>query len=152
MTLTVALEGTAGTGKPTYVDGAAPKSGDSITPTPTATPSASETPGDASKTEAGGPVQGRADSDDGTPVGLIAGLGGGGLLLLLIGVLVVLRLRAKPAPAVGSWQHGQHQYPARYPSQERNPNHGGQAPYPGLGGQPPYPGQGGQPPQQPPQR
>jgi len=82
MTLTVALEGTAGTGKPTYVDGATPVSGDSITPTPTAQPSASETPGDGNKTEAGGPIQGGADSGDGTAVGVIAGLGGRPIPLL----------------------------------------------------------------------
>ncbi|TDW66854.1 VWA domain-containing protein [Kribbella pratensis] len=157
MTLTVALEGTAGTGKPTYVDGATPVSGDSITPTPTAQPSASETPGDGNKTEAGGPIQGGADSGDGTPVGLIAGLGGGGVLLLLIGVLVVLRLRAKPAAAqaTGTSQHGQHQYPSQYPNQgsyQQYPNQAGQPQYPNQGGRQPYPNQGGQPPQQPPHR
>ena len=39
MTLTVGLQGTAGAGKPEYVDGAIPVSGDSVTPTPSATPS-----------------------------------------------------------------------------------------------------------------
>jgi Ca-activated chloride channel homolog len=144
LTLTVGLQGTAGTGKPTYVDGATPVSGDSITPTPTAEPS--ETPaGDkgGDKTEAGGPVQGSSDSDDGTPVVLVAGLGGGGLALLLVGLFAVLRLRKKPAvaqPGVAPWQQGQQQYPNQPPQ------------YPNQGGQPPYPNQGGQPPQQPPHR
>ncbi|WUJ71723.1 VWA domain-containing protein [Kribbella soli] len=144
LTLTVGLQGTAGTGKPTYVDGATPVSGDSITPSPTAEPS--ETPaGDkgGDKTEAGGPVQGSSDSDDGTPVVLVAGLGGGGLALLLVGVFAVLRLRKKPAvaqPGAAPWQQGQQQYPNQPPQ------------YPNQGGQPPYPNQSGQPPQQPPHR
>lgn len=138
MTLTVGVQGTAGTGKPEYVDGAAPVSGDSVTPSPTAEPSESASPGNGGdKTEAGGPVQGNDDSDDGTPIGLIAGLGGGGALLLLIGVFAVLRLRRKPAvvqPSAGGWQQHPNQAGPQYP------NHGG----------PQYPNQGGQqPPQQP---
>lgn len=35
MTLTVGLQGTAGTGKPAYVNGATPVAGDSVTPSPT---------------------------------------------------------------------------------------------------------------------
>lgn len=140
LTLTVGLEGTAGAGKPTYVDGATPVSGDSVTPTPTAEPSETPAGDKGDKTEAGGPVQGSSDSDDGTPVGLIAGLGGGGAALLVIGVFAVLRLRKKPAiaqPGATSWQHGPHQHP--------NPQ------YPNQG--PQYPDQGGQqPPQQPPHR
>ena len=151
LTLTVGLQGTAGTGKPEYVDGATPVSGDSVTPSPTAEPSESPSTGtgDGNSTEAGGPVQGSSDSGDGTPVGLIAGLGGGGALLLLIGVFAVLRLRKKPAiaqPGAAPWQHGQQPYPNQPPQQ-----------YPSQGGhQPPqqYPNQGGHqaPPQQPPHR
>jgi Ca-activated chloride channel family protein len=151
LTLTVGLQGTAGTGKPEYVDGATPVSGDSVTPSPTAEPSESPSPGigDGNSTEAGGPVQGSSDSGNGTPVGLIAGLGGGGALLLLIGVFAVLRLRKKPAiaqPGAAPWQHGQQPYPNQPPQQ-----------YPNQGGhQPPqqYPNQGGHqaPRQQPPHR
>jgi Ca-activated chloride channel family protein len=136
LTLTVGLQGTAGTGKPEYVDGATPVSGDSITPSPTASPS--ETPssgsGDGNNTEAGGPVQGSADSGDGPPVGLIAGLGGGGLLLLLLGAFAVLRLRKKPPTAqpAAPWQPAQQSYPnqPQYPNQAppHYPNQGGQQP------------------------
>ncbi|TCC09836.1 vWA domain-containing protein [Kribbella soli] len=105
LNLTVGVVGTAGAGKPEYVDGATPVSGESVTPSPTETPSTTPSstpsePGDSGdKNQAGGPVQGRADSDDGTPVALVAGLGGGGVLLLLIGGLIVARLRKKPAAA-----------------------------------------------------
>ncbi|GAA3106450.1 Ca-activated chloride channel family protein [Kribbella aluminosa] len=116
MTLTVGVPGTPGAGKPQYVDGATPVSGESVTPTPSETPSASPTesadPGDSGdKTEAGGPVQGRADGDNGTPVALVAGLGGGGAVLLLVGALVVLRLRRKPVvaqPNAATWPGSQH--------------------------------------------
>lgn len=137
LTLTVGLEGTAGAGKPEYVDGATPVSGDSVTPSPTAEPSESAGTGDGSGdhkgTQAGGPVRGSTDSGDGTPVGLIAGLGGGGALLVLIGLFAVLRLRKKPAvvqPGAGAWRPG--------PGQQ--PNQGG----------PQFPNQGGQQPPQPP--
>lgn len=105
LNLTVGVVGTAGAGKPEYVDGATPVSGESVTPTPTETPSATPSttpsePGDSGdKNRAGEPVQGRSDSDDGTPVALVAGLGGGGAVLLLIGGLIIARLRKKPAPA-----------------------------------------------------
>ncbi|TCC17261.1 vWA domain-containing protein [Kribbella sindirgiensis] len=105
LNLTVGVVGTAGAGKPEYVDGATPVSGESVTPSPTETPSATPSttpsePGDSgNKNRAGEPVQGRSDSDDGTPVALVAGLGGGGAVLLLIGGLIVARLRKKPAPA-----------------------------------------------------
>jgi Ca-activated chloride channel family protein len=121
MTLTVGVPGTAGAGKPQYVDGATPVSGDSVTPTASETPSASETPGTSEtpaepgsgdKTEAGGPVKEGADTDDGAPLGLIAGLGGGALLLVLVGAFAVLRLRKKPAVAQ-PWQ----QYPPQGPPQ-----------------------------------
>lgn len=103
LNLTVGVVGTAGAGKPEYVDGATPVSGESVTPTPTPTETPSATPsepGDSGdKNQAGPPVAGRSDSDDGTPVALVAGLGGGGVVLLLIGGLIVARLRNKPAPA-----------------------------------------------------
>ncbi|MDX3006467.1 VWA domain-containing protein [Kribbella solani] len=137
MTLTVGVPGTAGAGKPQYVDGATPVSGDSVTPTPTETPteSPSTSAGSGDKTEAGPPVQGTNDSnvDKGTPIGLVAGLGGGGLILLLLGILLVFRLRKKPAPAhlgasapypgaPGSHPgapgpHNPNQYPPNYPNQ-----------------------------------
>ncbi|WP_241998156.1 hypothetical protein [Kribbella sp. VKM Ac-2569] len=104
LNLTVGVVGTAGAGKPEYVDGATPVSGESVTPSPTETPNATASttpsePGDSGdKNRAGEPVQGRSDSDDGTPVALVAGLGGGGVVLLLIGGLIVARLRKKPAP------------------------------------------------------
>jgi Ca-activated chloride channel family protein len=115
MTLTVGLQGTAGTGKPEYVGGATPVAGDSVTPTPTNAPSQ---PSDE-KTEAGGPVQdnGGNSSDSSTPVGLIAGLGGGALLLVLVGAWAVLRLRTKPA-AVGGPPQNTWQPPTSYPNQQ----------------------------------
>ncbi|WP_371404133.1 VWA domain-containing protein [Kribbella sp. NBC_00662] len=112
MTLTVGLEGTAGTGKPEYVDGATPVDGTSTTPSPTAEPSTSE-PADTgnSTPQAGGPIQGsnNSGSDTNTPVALIAGLGGGGIVLLLVAILAVLRLRKKPAivqPGPANWHQG----------------------------------------------
>jgi Ca-activated chloride channel family protein len=143
VTLTVGLVGTAGAGKPAYVDGETPVSGESVTPTPTPTlssgPSSTETPGSGGTNEAGGPVQGRSDGNggssngDGTPVALVAGLGGGGLLLLLAGVFTVLRLRQKPA--VAQWQ------PPHNHANQTSP----QPPYPNQSSpQPPnYPHQGG---------
>ena len=140
MTLTVGLPGTVGAGKPEYVDGATPIAGDSVTPIPTDEPSQ---PSDE-KTEAGAPVQdnGSSSDDDGTPIGLIAGLGGGGVLLALLGAFAILRLRKKPAPAVtGGYQQ---QYPPQqYPQQsgwQQNPNQGpAQPPHQGPGGnQPPH--------------
>ena len=112
MTLTIGLQGTAGTGKPEYVNGATPVSGDSVTPSPTADPSQPS----GEKTEAGGPVSGNGSSSgdgsgDGVPVGLVAGLGGGGLLLALLAVWAILRLRAKPAPVGGYPQQPQGQNP-----------------------------------------
>jgi Ca-activated chloride channel family protein len=106
MTVTVDLLGTAGAGKPQYVDGAAPVAGDSVTPT--ATPSAPS--GD--ETEAGAPVPSDKPSDSGTPYALIGGLGGGALLLVLLGVWAVVRLR-KPTPQYPN----QPQYPGQYPPQ-----------------------------------
>ncbi|MEV6281338.1 VWA domain-containing protein [Kribbella sp. NPDC051770] len=91
MTLTVGLVGTAGTGKPEYTDGATPVAGDSVTPSPT--------PSTGEKTEAGGPVPPSSPSspdDDGTPYGLIGGLGGGALVLVAVGIWAIVRLR-KPA-------------------------------------------------------
>jgi Ca-activated chloride channel family protein len=151
-TLTVGLQGAAGTGKPEYVNGAIPVSGDSVTPTPTADPS--QPSGD--KTEAGGPVQdnGGNSSDRGTPVVLIASLGGGALLLVLVGAWALLRLRAKPAPAAGSpqntWQpptpYPNHQQPGQPNPGQSYPNHQPPAGPPNPGGG--YPNQGpGQPPQ-----
>ncbi|MGW5192939.1 vWA domain-containing protein [Kribbella sp. NPDC004138] len=87
MTLTIGFVGTPGTGKPTYVDGATPVAGESVTPSTTP----SQDPGQPN--QASGPVQGRVDGDAGPPVALVAGLGGGGLLLLMVGVLLVVRLR-----------------------------------------------------------
>ncbi|MEV5963878.1 VWA domain-containing protein [Kribbella sp. NPDC051952] len=139
MTLTVGLEGTAGNGKPEYVDGATPVDGTSTTPTPTPTEESS-TPGtgneNENKNEAGGPVQGSSnDSDDGTPVALVAGLGGGGVLLLLVGVLAALRLRKKPAiaqPSATPWHSGAPNYPTQpgqqHPNGPQPPNHGGPQP------------------------
>ncbi|HZX04908.1 vWA domain-containing protein [Kribbella sp.] len=120
LNLTVAPVGAAGTGKPEYVNDATPVSGESATPTPSATPSttASEPadPNDSgNKTEAGAPVQGRADdNDDGTPIALVAGLGGGGAVLLLVGAFIVLRLRRNPTTESGpqNWQP-----PTNYPNQ-----------------------------------
>ena len=136
VTLTVGVQGEAGTGKPEYVDGATPVAGTSVTPSPTADPS---DPGDengneneGNGTQAGGPVQGSdTNSGDSTPVALIAGLSGGGVALLLVGLLAVLRLRKKPAVVQPTgWSSG--------------PQHPGQVP-------PQYPNQGGhQPPNQPP--
>jgi len=128
LTLTVGVVGTAGTGKPEYVDGATPVSGESVTPSPTNTPSQPADSGD--KNEAGGPVQAGGNSDNGTPTALIAGLAGGGLLLLLIGALTVLRLRKKPAtppPAPQPWPQPPNQ-PAQYPNQPPppHPNQAGQ--------------------------
>jgi Ca-activated chloride channel family protein len=124
MTLTVGAVGTAGTGKPEYVNGAAPVSGASVTPSTTPTEESSQPSG--GKTEAGGPVQdsGSGSDDGGTPIGLIAGLGGGGVLLALLGALAILRLRKKPAPAMsGSFQqqYPPQQYPQQ-PSWQQNPN------------------------------
>jgi Ca-activated chloride channel family protein len=158
MTLTVGLEGTAGTGKPEYVDGASPVSGTSTTPSPTAQPS---TPGDengngnGNGNQAGGPVQGsNTDSDDGAPVALIAGLGGGGVLLLIIGVFAAVHLRRKPAITQPSaWQPSPQQPSPNYPPQQPNqsgvqhPNQPGPQ-HPNQGG-PQYPNHGGS---QPPHR
>ncbi len=86
MTLTVGVAGTAGTGKPQYVDGATPVAGDSVTP--------SQQPSEpsAEKTEAGGPIKDSEAPSSGSsnPVGLIAGLGAGALLLALVGAWAVL--------------------------------------------------------------
>lgn len=137
MTLTVGLIGTPGTGKPEYVDGATPVDGTSITLSPTeqpSTPGNENGNGNGNNTEAGGPVQGsNTDSDDGTPVALIAGLGGGGVLLLVLGVFAALRLRRKPAivqPGATGWQQ---------PTQHQTPTHPG-ASYPAQAGQQ-YPNQ-----------
>lgn len=114
MTLTVGTPGAAGTGKPEYTNGATPVAGDSVTPSTTPSePSSGET------TEAGGPVKtDTPKNDDGTPYGLIGGLGGGALLLILLGGWAVLRLRKptqQPAP--------QQQYPGQqYPPNQHNPN------------------------------
>ncbi|MGZ0152041.1 vWA domain-containing protein [Kribbella sp. WER1] len=115
LNLTVAAVGTAGTGKPEYVGGATPVTGETATPTPTASeptasePTASEPTGSGDKTEAGAPIQDDADTTGNTPIALIAGLTGGGVVLLLVGLLVVLRLRRTP-------QHqGGPQYPGNQP-------------------------------------
>ena len=127
MTLTIGLQGTAGSGKPEYVDGATPVAGDSVTPTPSATPSAtsSDEPS-GEKTEAGGPIKdsGDSSSDSGAPISLIAGLGGGALLLVLVGVWSVLRLRKSPAPAAAYSQQPSAPYPPQAPW-PNNPNQGG---------------------------
>jgi Ca-activated chloride channel family protein len=128
MTLTVGVIGTAGTGKPEYVDGATPVAGTSVTPSPTAEPSESGNKnengngnGNGNGTEAGGPVQGsNTNSGDPTPVALIAGLSGGGVALLLVGLLAIARLRRKPAIVQPSaWSTPQHpnQTPPHYPNQ-----------------------------------
>jgi Ca-activated chloride channel family protein len=141
MTLTVGVPGTAGAGKPAYVDGATPVTGDSVTPTPAPTEPSSQPSDPGSNNEAGGPVQGSADSADGTPVGLIAGLGGGGLLLLLVGAFAALRLRKKPAivqPAAG-WQPphpGAPNYPGQHPNHP-NPQHPNGPQHPNQPGQQP---------------
>lgn len=85
-----------------------PVSGDSVTPSATPTDEPSDQPS-GDKTEAGGPVQdnGSSSSDGGTPVGLIAGLGGGGVLLALLGAWAILRLRNKLTMATA--------HPASYP-------------------------------------
>ncbi|MFF0263988.1 VWA domain-containing protein [Kribbella sp. NPDC004536] len=123
MTLTVGLLGTPGTGKPEYVNGASPVDGGTVTPTTTPTSEPSD-PGD--KTQAGGPVQGRNDDDNGTPVALIAGLSGGGIALLLVGLLLVARLRRTPTtPAPSPTQHlDRPQQPngPQYPNGPRQPN------------------------------
>ncbi|MFC5262906.1 VWA domain-containing protein [Kribbella qitaiheensis] len=139
MTLTVGLQGTAGEGKPEYVNGAMPVSGDSVTPSATPTDEPSDEPS-ADKTEAGGPVQdnGSSSSDGGTPLGLIAGLGGGGILLALLGAWAILRLRNKPAMATA--------HPASYP--QAGPYPPQQQPgWQQHGNQPNHPNQG--PPQNP---
>jgi Ca-activated chloride channel homolog len=142
VTLTVGLEGDAGTGKPEYVDGATPVAGTSVTPSPTEEPSQpgesgesgnSGDSGDENGNQAGGPVKGsNADSGDSTPVALVAGLSGGGVVLLLVGLLAVVRLRRKPAIAQPSAWPGGPQQPGQTPPQY--PNHGGQQPP----NQPPY--------------
>ncbi|MEU4394425.1 VWA domain-containing protein [Kribbella sp. NPDC023855] len=101
MTLTIGLQGTAGTGRPEYADGATPVTGDSVTPTPTSTPDSTATAAPPNeKPEAGGPIKNTSDtpSADGVPVTLIAALAGGALLLLLLGTWATLRLRKPPAP------------------------------------------------------
>ncbi|TWD75011.1 Ca-activated chloride channel family protein [Kribbella amoyensis] len=131
MTLTVGTVGTAGTGKPEYVDGATPVAGDSVTPS--ATPSeeqpteqSSEEPS-GDKTEAGGPVKDNGSTDDsGTPYGLIGGLGGAAVVLMLLGGWAVFRLRKKPI-AAGPQYPGQ-QYPGQ--QYQGQPNPGQQHPGP----------------------
>jgi Ca-activated chloride channel family protein len=141
MTLTVGLQGAAGEGKPEYVDGATPVSGESVTPSTNPTDEPTKPSGE--NTEAGGPVQDNgSSSDSGTPVGLIAGLGGGALLLVLVGAWAVLRLRAKPAPAQASPYGQGPQYPNQHPNQ-------GPGQYPNQAPGQQYPNQG--PGQQPPQ-
>jgi Ca-activated chloride channel family protein len=133
MTLTIGVQGAAGTGKPEYVDGATPVAGDSVTPsvTPTDEP---PTPSD-DKTEAGGPVKDNGGADEGgTPYGLIGGLGGGALVLLLLGVWAVLRLQKKPAVAQPQYASTQYASPQQYPG-EQPQQHPGQQP-------PQYPNQG----------
>lgn len=135
LTLTLGLEGAAGTGKPQYVDGAAPVSGDSVTPSATADPSdspsddPSSTPGTGDKTEASGPIQGNTDSDDGTPVALVAGLSGGGVVLVLVGLFLVLRLRRKPVAAHHPTQPypNSQQYPGG-PNDQNGPQYRNQPP------------------------
>lgn len=153
MTLTVGVPGTAGAGKPQYVDGATPVSGDSVTPTPTESSpsetSSTETPSQPAdsgdKNEAGSPIEDRADSDGGTPIGLIAGLAAGGVLLVLLGALAVVRLRNKPAvarPSGQAWQQHSSQSAPQHPNQgpQQHPNQGpnqGPNQSPGQGGQQP---------------
>ncbi|MEU4604635.1 VWA domain-containing protein [Kribbella sp. NPDC023972] len=138
MTLTVAVIGTPGTGKPEYVDGATPVAGTSVTPTPTADPSESGTNNEnenGNGPQAGGPVQGsNPNSNDTTPVALIAGLSGGGVALLLVGLLAILRLRKKPAivqPSATGWHPGPQHHPNQNPP--HRPNQAGPQPP-----QPPY--------------
>ncbi|GAA1582523.1 vWA domain-containing protein [Kribbella karoonensis] len=131
MTLTIGLPGTAGAGKPEYVDGATPVDGGTVTPTasPTESPSAtpSESSGSGDKTEAGAPVAGRSDTDSGTPIALVAGLSGGGVVLLLVGLLLVVRLRRTPAAhQAGQYPGGQHPNAPQHPNGPQRP--GGQHP------------------------
>ena len=108
MTLTVGLEGTAGTGKPQYVNGATPVAGDSITPSV----QPSQPSGD--KTEAGGPISDSPASDRATPVALIAGLGAGALLLALVGGgPSIASAPGPPRPAVHPRTPGSPQPPTR---------------------------------------
>ena len=111
MTLTVGLQGTAGTGKPEYTNGATPVAGDSITPSTTPTQQPSDT-----KTEAGGPIKDTTGSSTNTtPIALIAGLAGGALLLALVGAWSLHRLRTKPTPAT---PHPTWQPPTPYPTHQ----------------------------------
>jgi Ca-activated chloride channel homolog len=125
MTLTVGTQGEAGTGKPEYVDGATPVTGETATPTPTPSSTPSDEPTDE-KTEAGGPVKdnGSSSNDSNTSVGLIAGLGGGALLLMLVGAWAALRLRNQPTSAAAHSQYPQNPQ-SQYPPQNNwpsNPN------------------------------
>ncbi|GAA1573384.1 hypothetical protein GCM10009804_32500 [Kribbella hippodromi] len=100
MTLTVGVQGVAGTGKPTYAAAppespgtASPSSPDTVTPSPGSTPEPSRP---SERTEAGGPIEDEdTTSADDVPLGLIAGLGGGALVLILVGFLSVHLLRRK---------------------------------------------------------
>ncbi|WP_020574131.1 vWA domain-containing protein [Actinopolymorpha alba] len=129
MTLTVGLEGTAGTGRPEYVKDARPVSGSEVTPAP------GEEPG--GKAETGARAQSDGPSDEGgVPVGLIAGLGGGGVLLALLGVWAITQIRRRPAainagghphqnPPHNPWQgpsSGPHQGPPHNPPHQPDPN------------------------------
>ncbi|MEU4198071.1 VWA domain-containing protein [Kribbella sp. NPDC026611] len=135
MTLTVDLMGKAGTGTPQYTNGATPVDGSSSTPTPTPTTTAS-TPG-GEKTEAGGPIQGRTPNSGGksTPVALIAGLSGAGVVLLLAGIFTVFRLRQKPATPQPAGTTGWHPGPQQGPqySHPNYPNHQSGPPHPNSG-------------------
>lgn len=123
VTLTVGVQGTAGTGKPEYKDGAQPVSGESVTPSPTPSEEPSQPTGE--KTEAGGPVNGSTPTDEGgAPVGLIAGLGGGAVLLAALGAWAITRLRTKPTPAPAY----PHNTPAAGPYPNQNPQHPNQNP------------------------
>ncbi|WP_427890240.1 vWA domain-containing protein [Kribbella sp. GL6] len=127
LNLTVAAVGAPGTGKPQYVDDATPVTGETATPTPTETPSAfppesTEPTNSGDKTEAGTPVAGRSDNDSGTPIALVAGLSGGGVVLLLVGLLLVVRLRRTPATRQAAQYPGGVQHPNGPQSPGQHPN------------------------------
>ncbi|WBQ07275.1 vWA domain-containing protein [Kribbella sp. CA-293567] len=126
MTLTIGLQGTAGTGKPEYTDGATPVTGETATPTPTSAPT-SALPSEPSdeKTEAGGPVNDRNNpsGNDSAPMTLIALLSGGALLLILVGAWAAFRLRNQPSPTPAGPQQPHPQYPPnQHPAQNTWPS------------------------------
>ena len=92
VTLTVGLQGAAGTGEPEYVKDATPGSTESPTPSPEPAEESSQPSGET--TQANGPIRDdSADDGDGPPITLVAGLGGGGILLAILGTWAILRRR-----------------------------------------------------------